>query len=271
MIAASGIELRAGPASCSTARPSASPPATGSGSSGRNGAGKTTLTKVLAGQGQPAAGSVTATGEVGLPPAGPAHRRPARPGPRPHPVRPRARPDHHADARVRGRDGQRRRRDARQGDAPLRPARGGVHRPGRVCRGVRGRDHRQRPGARRARARAAARRRCPVASAAGSSCPASCSPARQTLLLDEPTNHLDADSIGWLRDYLKRLPGRARGHQPRRRAARRRRQPGVPPRRQPRPSSTSTTSAGSPTSSSARPTSGAASASAPTPRRRPPP
>jgi ATPase subunit of ABC transporter with duplicated ATPase domains len=25
----------------------------------------------------------------------------------------------------------------------------------------------------------------------------------ETLLLDEPTNHLDADSIGWLRDYLK--------------------------------------------------------------------
>jgi len=28
-----------------------------------------------------------------------------------------------------------------------------------------------------------------------------------TLLLDEPTNHLDADSIIWLRDYLKGYPG----------------------------------------------------------------
>ncbi|RMI13669.1 ribosomal protection-like ABC-F family protein [Cellulomonas triticagri] len=28
-----------------------------------------------------------------------------------------------------------------------------------------------------------------------------------TLLLDEPTNHLDADSIAWLRDYLKVYPG----------------------------------------------------------------
>ena len=28
-----------------------------------------------------------------------------------------------------------------------------------------------------------------------------------TLLLDEPTNHLDADSILWLRDYLKSYPG----------------------------------------------------------------
>ena len=29
----------------------------------------------------------------------------------------------------------------------------------------------------------------------------------QTLLLDEPTNHLDADSIAWLRDYLKVYSG----------------------------------------------------------------
>ena len=29
----------------------------------------------------------------------------------------------------------------------------------------------------------------------------------QTLLLDEPTNHLDADSVGWLRDYLKGYAG----------------------------------------------------------------
>ncbi len=28
-----------------------------------------------------------------------------------------------------------------------------------------------------------------------------------TLLLDEPTNHLDADSVVWLRDYLKTYPG----------------------------------------------------------------
>ncbi len=29
----------------------------------------------------------------------------------------------------------------------------------------------------------------------------------QTLVLDEPTNHLDADSIAWLRDYLMTYPG----------------------------------------------------------------
>ena len=33
-----------------------------------------------------------------------------------------------------------------------------------------------------------------------------------TLLLDEPTNHLDADSILWLRDYLKTYSGRVRRH-----------------------------------------------------------
>jgi ATPase subunit of ABC transporter with duplicated ATPase domains len=29
----------------------------------------------------------------------------------------------------------------------------------------------------------------------------------ETLLLDEPTNHLDADSVVWLRDFLKNYPG----------------------------------------------------------------
>ena len=28
-----------------------------------------------------------------------------------------------------------------------------------------------------------------------------------TMILDEPTNHLDADSIVWLRDYLKTYEG----------------------------------------------------------------
>ena len=67
-------------------------------------------------------------------------------------------------------------------------------------------------------------------SAPTSGCPTGCSPSRSatlsggqrrrvelarilfsggadTLLLDEPTNHLDADSIVWLRDYLRDYPG----------------------------------------------------------------
>ena len=50
----------------------------------------------------------------------------------------------------------------------------------------------------------------PAASAAASSWPGSCSPTprrRGILLLDEPTNHLDADSITWLRDFLKGYHG----------------------------------------------------------------
>src|ERR1044071_8261858 len=38
---------------------------------GRNGAGKTTLTKILAGEGQPASGTVHATGSVGYLPQDP--------------------------------------------------------------------------------------------------------------------------------------------------------------------------------------------------------
>ena len=71
MIAASGIELRAGSRLLldnATFRIAAGDRV---GLVGRNGAGKTTLTKVLAGQGQPAAGSVTATGEVGYLPQDP--------------------------------------------------------------------------------------------------------------------------------------------------------------------------------------------------------
>ena len=63
---------------------------------------------------------------------------------------------------------------------------------------------------------------CPAASAAGSSWPGSCSPAPTTLLLDEPTNHLDADSIVWLREFLRSAQGRPGRDQPRRRACSRR-------------------------------------------------
>mgnify|MGYP002226612348 CR=1 FL=1 len=40
-----------------------------------------------------------------------------------------------------------------------------------------------------------------------------------TLILDEPTNHLDADSIEWLRGYLKKIRGRFPGHLPLHRTA----------------------------------------------------
>ncbi len=92
-----------------------------------------------------------------------------------------------------------------------------------------------------------------------------------TLLLDEPTNHLDADSIVWLREFLRTHKGGLVDHQPRRRAARGLRHPGLPPRRRPGRARRLQRGLEEPTCSSARPTSGAATASAPTPRRRPRP
>lgn len=49
--------------------------------------------------------------------------------------------------------------------------------------------------------------RSPVASAAASSWARILFSNADTLILDEPTNHLDADSIEWLRGYLKKYEG----------------------------------------------------------------
>ena len=227
---------------------------------------------MLAGESQPAAGEVTRSGDGRLPAAGPAHRRPRRARPRPDPVRPR--PGRGASRRLRehrGRDGQRRPGDPRPGDAPLRRLEEGFQAAGGYAAEseaaaiasnlglpdrVLGQPLRTLSGGQRRRVELArilfSERRL-----------------RRTLLLDEPTNHLDADSIVWLRDYLKTLQGRPRGHQPRRRPAGARRSTGSSTSTPTAPSSTSTTSAGRPTSRSARPTSGAASGSGPTPRSRP--
>src|ERR1700734_1519017 len=65
MIAASGLELRAGAQLLLAGASFQIGPGDKVGLVGRNGAGKTTLARVLAGEGQPAAGSARSTGTVG--------------------------------------------------------------------------------------------------------------------------------------------------------------------------------------------------------------
>ena len=270
MITAAAVELRAGARLLLDAATFRVAPGDRVGLVGRNGAGKTTLTKALAGEAQPAAGTITRSGEVGYLPQDPRtgdlrHHRP-----RPGALRPRA---GHAScatcAPPSSAMASADRRDAGQGDAPLRPARGRVHRraagtpPRPRPRTIAGAPRARRPGARPA--------------------------ARHPLRRPAPPHRAGPHPV-----LRRRDPAPRRADQPPRRRLDRlaARLPQGLPRRPRRDlattsscstpwstrcststptaaSSTSTTWAGRPTCSSARPTSGAASASGPTPRRRP--
>ncbi|MGI8701716.1 MAG: ribosomal protection-like ABC-F family protein [Nocardioidaceae bacterium] len=202
MITASHLQVRVGARSLIDDTSLRIAPGDKIGLVGRNGAGKTTLTRILAGEAQPTGGSVTTAGSVGYLPQDP------RTG----------------DLEVLARN---RILAARGIDDVLRRLRTAEHQMGSDDEDVRDKAMRRyttadaelhSAGGFAAEAEAAQisaslglpnrvldqplrtlsggqRRRVELARILFS--------GAQTLLLDEPTNHLDADSIGWLRGFLK--------------------------------------------------------------------
>ncbi len=208
MISATDLELRAGSQLLLTA------PALRVGSGdriglvGRNGAGKTTLMRVLAAEGQPAAGSVSSRGTVGYLPQDP-----------------------------RAADASERAVDRILGARGLADATRRLHRATEAMVGAaEGSSEWDRAASRYSRAEtdflnlggyAAEAEAASIAAALG--LPTRVLDAElgtlsggqrrrielarilfanaDTLLLDEPTNHLDADSIRWLREFLRSYPG----------------------------------------------------------------
>jgi ATPase subunit of ABC transporter with duplicated ATPase domains len=173
---------------------------------GRNGAGKTTLTKILAGEALPAGGTVTSSGSIGYLPQDP------RTG----------------DPEVLSRD---RILSARGLDAVVRRLREAETEMGSDDPTVRDRAMKRYENADAALHAAggysAEAEAAQIASSIGIADRLMDQPLRtlsggqrrrvelarilfsgaETLLLDEPTNHLDADSIVWLRDFLRNHKG----------------------------------------------------------------
>lgn len=206
MITVSGVELRAGSRLLMDEVTFKVAPGDRVGLVGRNGAGKTTLTRVLAGEAEPAAGAVTRRGDVGYLPQDP------RTG----------------DLHVLGRD---RILSARGLDSVIRDLRTAESAMASEDDAVRERAMGRYT---RLDAEFGARGGYAAESEAASIATSLGLPARvleqplatlsggqrrrielarilfsgaSTLLLDEPTNHLDADSIVWLRDFLRSYPG----------------------------------------------------------------
>ncbi|MCH9815041.1 MAG: ATP-binding cassette domain-containing protein [Actinomycetia bacterium] len=206
MISVSQVELRAGPLRLlqdASFRVAAGDKV---GLVGRNGAGKTTLTKVMAGETQPATGEVTRSGEIGYLPQ----------DPRSGDVEITAR------ERILAARGLAEAAHRISANAERMAQAVGAARDKAMRRYANAEAEFERLGGYAAEAEADA-----IASNLGLEARILAQPLHtlsggqrrrvelarilfsdaQTLLLDEPTNHLDADSIVWLRGFLKSFPG----------------------------------------------------------------
>ncbi len=215
MITATDLEVRAGARTLLSAEGPALrvQPGDRIGLVGRNGAGKTTTMRILAGEGDPYAGAVTRSGEIGYLPQDPKE------GNLGVIARDRVLSARGLDLLVTelekqqalmaevADDAARDRAIARYGQLEERFAAlggyGAESEAGRICAslGLPARALTQRlatlSGGQRRRVELA---RILFAASEGGT---GASGSQTTLLLDEPTNHLDADSLGWLRDFLK--------------------------------------------------------------------
>ncbi len=219
MITATGLEVRAGARTLLSLDGAALrvQPGDRIGLVGRNGAGKTTTMRILAGEGEPYAGSVARNGDIGYLPQDP------REGDLDVLARDRVLSARGLDSLLAdlekqqvlmaevADDATRDRAVRRYGQLEERFAALGGYaaesEAGRICAslGLPERILTQRlrtlSGGQRRRVELA--RILFAAAEAG----ASGSGSSTTLLLDEPTNHLDADSIGWLRGFLQNHTG----------------------------------------------------------------
>lgn len=216
MITATDLEVRAGARTLLLAEGPALriQPGDRIGLVGRNGAGKTTTMRILAGESQPYAGSVASTGEIGYLPQDP------REGDLDVLARDRVLSARGLDTLLADLekqqvlmaevvdDTERDKAIRRYGNLEERFAALGGYaaesEAGRICASlglaerVLTQSLRTLSGGQRRRVELARILFAASDSGAGSA---------MTLLLDEPTNHLDADSVGWLRDFLKAHTG----------------------------------------------------------------
>ena len=206
MITAQGVELRIGARTLLSSASFRIAAGDRIGLVGRNGAGKTTLTKVLAGEGQATAGTVSRTGEVGYLPQDP------RTGDLTQLAMDRVLSARGLDQIVRGMretEGAMASADDETRDAAMAryarlearfTAAGGYAAESEASRIAANLGLDQRVlGQELGTLSGGQRRRVELARILFS--------GAETLLLDEPTNHLDADSIVWLRDYLRTYTG----------------------------------------------------------------